>query len=651
MYINSSDGRSYCRLAAYLRSSPTVGLGTFNPDYAMVYAGDNMFVFDGPEEAPGIISGWLPTADCLGIPRSDFEVSYQNVFRVQKPQQIEYDWRADERNYYATGSTFFSGFPDRTFASENGVSHTRYNGDISDLNSGYTSYYNSERLFTYSTMPTLGYSGLPVSRWYGAKRIGTNLAGFGTFELVQGSPYSAAPPTFGLRNQLDSFTAAMQLNGSVSFWLHDLYFGIWDNFVDNSSIGEGLNEQILDIEYDFHLSWNHIHELGEPGSYASFHVHKLVYFSFRSSYGTAEPNVANFPPLTVLRIDDESTVSVISSNIRYGGDASVDTIPRVSVASMSIAGSLVQPDSSSIPNFVTYRFSDKDYLNRRTDLYQKTVFNNFRDIRPSSFLSSSDALTKHLEALSSNNVENLQQLSDVLGLLPDVSGIAELVHKVARGDITAIKKLFDLISDAILRYKFAQKPTANDLQEIVGTDIDAFLKRLARTHRATITGQFDWRFPESQNFMGDGDLVLETKSKIRISSDISTLVQSCLLANSVGLLPSLARVWETLPLSFVVDWFTNMSSRLKLVDNQLLYMAFRTDWCLHSYKVIYYPSAEELARYNLYSPSSRKPFSISVYLREKSVYMPRLRESSYDFLAVTHGPSLVTAGALAFQAI
>lgn len=245
MYINSSDGRSYCRLAAYLRSSPSQGLNTFNPDSAMLYAGDNIFLTDGPEEAPGIISGWLPTANCLGIPRSDFDTPYQESFRVQKPQQIEYDWRADVRNYYLPGSTFFSGFPDRTFAKENGVSHTRYNGDISDYNSDYSSFYTSNRLFTHSTLPVIGYGGVPVSRWYGAKRIGTNPSGFGTFELVQGSPYGATPPTFGLRNQLDSFAASMQLNGHVSFWLYDLFFGIWDNLIDHSSLDEGLNEQIL----------------------------------------------------------------------------------------------------------------------------------------------------------------------------------------------------------------------------------------------------------------------------------------------------------------------------------------------------------------------------------------------------------------------
>jgi hypothetical protein len=270
------------------------------------------------------------------------------------------------------------------------------------------------------------------------------------------------------------------------------------------------------------------------------------------------------------------------------------------------------------------------------------------DIIPSSFLSSADALNKHLEALTANHVQTLSQLDGILGLLPDLASLPSLVKKIADGNVSAIKDLIDYISDAILRYRFAQKPNARNVEEILGTDIQGFLDRLGRSTSSTIYGSFNWEFPDEQNFMEDGKLVLETRSKVRVTADASTLVESCLMANAVGLLPTLSRVWESLPFTFVVDWFIAMNKRLKLLDTQLAYMAFRTDWCLHSYKVVYYPSSEALSAYHLESYDPKEPFGISAYYRHKSVFMPRLRNSRYDFVKAS-GVNVITAGALAWQ--
>jgi hypothetical protein len=272
------------------------------------------------------------------------------------------------------------------------------------------------------------------------------------------------------------------------------------------------------------------------------------------------------------------------------------------------------------------------------------------DIRPSSFLSSADALNTHLETLSTNHIQTLQKLSDILGLLPDLVEIPRMIKKIADGDFSVIRDLIDYVTDAILRYRFSQKPAEKALKEILGADIDAGLQNLVRSNSYTIYGKFEYVFPDELNPYGDGRLELMTRSKVRITQDFSTLVESLLMANSVGLLPTLSRIWEILPFSFVVDWFTSMNKRLKLVDTQLAYMAMRTDWCLHSYRLTYYPSDTALEAYNLESPNSEEPFRISAYVREKSVYMPRLRDSRLDFLA-TGGPNLVTAGALAWQLI
>lgn len=270
-------------------------------------------------------------------------------------------------------------------------------------------------------------------------------------------------------------------------------------------------------------------------------------------------------------------------------------------------------------------------------------------IRPSHFLAASDALTKHIEVLKANNLENLAQLGQILEILPDLSKFSHLIAKAMKGDIGAIKELIDLIANEILKYKFSTKPTSGDASEILNTDVKKMLESITSVKRATLYGNFSYVFTDEENFMKDGRLTLTTRSKVRTYFDMSTLMVAYLTANSVGLLPTLERAWALLPFSFVIDWFTNMSKRLHLVDNQLLYAAVRVPWALHSYKVTYYPSDNALAEFNLINVDPDEPFGLSAYNREFTRYTPKLGESKFDFLRPTRGPDPVTVGALVWQ--
>lgn len=653
MYYSSSDGRSYCKLAAYIRTVGGNGpiLSSWNPDYDMYYWGDRSFGFDTSLEAPGFISGWVPTGECLGIPESQWDTPYPIDFRVHKPDVLDYSGPEDYHRYYATGSSFFTGFPDTTFKAENQVMHLGYRGHIMDI------YGDTTPVFRQTVYPSWRMTGLTPdlpgydltdlsSKGYGAQMIGTDPQGHRIFQLGSMSPYVFSYPTFSLQRQLETWDAWMGSHGALDTQIAFLTWSTYRNWSNNSTFGEfGFK---LDVEYDYDLSWNRILSNSEPGSYATFHVHKKIDLVVVPYIGNNFPSDLNFPGANCFRVEDNTEVSVVSSNIRFGGEATVGDIPRMEVFSSTIASSLLQEEMSDVPNFVSYRFADKQYLNRRTDIHKRVFDSMMDDLRPSSFLSSADALNKHLEILSTNHLQTLQKLSDVMGLLPDLVEIPRLIKKIASGDISALKDLIDYVTDAILRYRFSQAPAAKALDEVLGTSAEAFLQDLGRRASYTIYGDFTWEFPPEQNPYRDGKLVLVTRSKVRISSDLSTLMGSLLMANSVGLLPTLSRIWEILPFSFVVDWFTGMNRRLKLFDTQLAYMAFRTDWCLHSYKLIYYPSDEALEAYNLMNPSPEEPFCITAYKREKSVWMPRLQNGAYDFVSV-NGANPITAGALVWQ--
>lgn len=271
------------------------------------------------------------------------------------------------------------------------------------------------------------------------------------------------------------------------------------------------------------------------------------------------------------------------------------------------------------------------------------------DLRPSAFYSASDALQKHIEVLQANHLENLSQLSGLLSILPNLTKLPRIVSKLTKGDPSAIVEAIDYITDAIIKFRFAQSPTVGDTIELVTTDVLGELRSLLQSKTYTLYGDFFWEFPEVDNYMGDGRLVLGTRSKVNITIDMSTLLANYLTANSMGLLPTLSRTWAVIPFSFVVDWFTNMDDRLQAVDNQLLWLCLRTNWSLHSYTVSYYPSESVLSSYGLEAPDPDEPFRVTAYFRELSLIGPILRDSRFDFLAPNHGPDPLTVGALTWQ--
>lgn len=642
MYTSVSDGRSYCRLVASLEMSPGNAVeSTYSLD-GIHYYGDKLIGQNLPasDSVPGFRTGWIATADCLGYPQHALDSAYPIDFRVHKPDMQEYLGREDIARYFATGSGFFAGNSGKDFELEKQTVHLAYRGGLRDVVT------DAERLFipepgVVVTVPnglySRGYGGELQHKGRWAKRVGTNAKGNGIFELGGISQYVFHYPTYDLSDHLYHVNSWFQGHDSLTYPVFGPYTSRYTNWVQNlaSFWDYGFS---VDIDYDYELIWNNVY-------HAKFHVHRVVNLGTVPFWGSRSPSDWSVPGPDCFGVADSTSVDVVSYD--YPGAIHVGSISRMSVTSSTIDGGLHQSESDSLPNFVSYRFADRRYLNRRTDFHRSVIESLMSDVRPSSFLSSADALNKHLEALSTNHIQTLQKLGAIMDLLPELTKLPRILSRISNGDLSALKDLIDYITDAILRYKFSQAPAARAIEEIAGSDVQRYLESLARSTDYTIYGDFTYVFPDDVNPYGRGSLVLVTRSKIRISQDLSTMVGSLLMANSVGLLPTLSRIWEILPFSFVVDWFTRMNKRLKLVDTQLLYMAFRTHWCVHSYKFLYYPDISELLDYGLESAEDQ-PFHISAYVREKSVWMPRLRDSRLDFLAAGSLNPL-TSGALAWQ--
>jgi len=271
------------------------------------------------------------------------------------------------------------------------------------------------------------------------------------------------------------------------------------------------------------------------------------------------------------------------------------------------------------------------------------------DFRPASFIASADALNSNIETLKANNIQNLLHLPGILELIPDIGALIPLITKIIKGDASALKLFVDILTKEILRFRFGTRPISHDFSEAQKALAKRDVAQLLTSKSATVYGSFEWEFPSHQNPWNDGRLVLVVRSKLRLRSDTSTLMAGLLTTNSLGLLPTLSRIWENLPFSFVIDWFVAMNKRLKLADSQLLFGVFALLWGIYSYSLIWYPSEDFLSQWKLTSSNPDEPFGIVAYRREFSCRTPRLRDSRFDFLAPSHGPDPVTVGALIWQ--
>lgn len=653
----ATDGQSYCRLQTTVTTNQLL---TTPPSFlAFGYAADIFFFCGNGVRSPAFLSDPLRCVDVLDISSSgeDSVAPAGLDFRGSKPSQLTWSAKDDWDRYGSIIGGIKSSLTNHGDAHlhELGVHHARYVGSLDDAVE-----------WQYYELPTF------TDTWAGLTVQGYTLSG-----PASGNRHYLAPTGFA-DNGLLSFGEGDLLSGHIT---HSFDLDAWDvatilcdylntgaevsytdgywRFLIRNYTGtyeRGSNLWHIEHSYEYEMRYG-------SGPYVTMVFHVTGAFTFRYS-----PVHGSAPLFSSHRVNQDCfSVNQLSSAEFVSVDWPHDLISNVEVldnpplevrfgespwgyAPTQLYARPFQRDYSALSNFEIYRrYHTTDRSTRHRALI-KGVLDRMSDIRPSSFYSSANALEQYFEVIKANNVENLSQLGEIFSLLPDLSQLPRIASKVANGDPSAILDLIDVLSDALLKFRFAQAPTTADAREILQTDIRSEVESLIRSQTRTIYGKFRYEFPWEHNFSGDygSKIVLETRSKLRIYYDASTLMTGILAANSAGLLPTLSRVWETMPFTFVVDWFTNMSSRLKKIDDQVSFLTLvSVQWALHSYKVTYYPSDDELDRYGLYSP--QEPFGVSMYIREFTRYTPVLKESRYDFLAVTGLPNLATVGALLWQ--
>jgi hypothetical protein len=288
----------------------------------------------------------------------------------------------------------------------------------------------------------------------------------------------------------------------------------------------------------------------------------------------------------------------------------------------------------------------------RLQLNKVRTFTGYRfpDLYPSAFNSSVDAFRNFSNDLSFNLYEFSSEIPELLQLIPDFRLLFRALrdyNKQRYGRVAV--RLGDFLTSTYLKYQFGQLPDAQALDELNergGVLVKAY-EALSVEETVTSYGKFTYRLPDGE-WPNSTACYLTTRTKAVFRASDITFVQALISLNRDGVLPTLSDLWETVPLTFVVDWFANIGGRLKDLESYALLACMDIETFEHSFEVSAKIEPTFLQSSGYVSPDDS--FAYRLYARTLSLRMPALKTSGrYDFGEPQYDPNTSIVGALLFQ--
>lgn len=256
------------------------------------------------------------------------------------------------------------------------------------------------------------------------------------------------------------------------------------------------------------------------------------------------------------------------------------------------------PNPSRVKDLIGY-ISDGTYVRKshNKDLQRfSTVFGSmFPNFASGAFLSAQDALETHFGGLSGNYIETLSEANEILKPLDLIKGIRVFLSRNYRGGFF---KFLLFLSDATLAYRFGIAPTISDAKD-VQSNLVPFIRKLRDGNLfrpTTIYGErvFIGLDTLDEHFVVD----VRIRSKIRLSAYADGLLPYILPVDSLGLLPRLSRIWDTIPYTWLIDKAFDIGGAMALVENQAFQLIHHVDFSTHTIRVEYPFSSADCEEYH-----------------------------------------------------
>jgi len=278
--------------------------------------------------------------------------------------------------------------------------------------------------------------------------------------------------------------------------------------------------------------------------------------------------------------------------------------------------------------------------------FVRDVYADFRSVATSSAFSASDAV-KSLEGyLGINILQNLQKLPSLASAIPQLRTAVDLAGRLLARDLSfhTWKDIVSLVTSTHLQNSFQWQPIVRLITEY-GPKLAATFSVLGlRTGDTVGYGSFR---AELHNKLGRKDVTLLTRTKIVLSSDIPSWLTALTGVDALGLLPKPSNLWDLIPFTFLVNWFTGVGEAIRRAESTIL-LSTLPAYYVHTYTLTSPLTEDELVLLKASSDRSRAA-SLRIYVRDVTTFTPAPHDSHLDFGIPQGFPSYGTLGSLIWQ--
>lgn len=278
--------------------------------------------------------------------------------------------------------------------------------------------------------------------------------------------------------------------------------------------------------------------------------------------------------------------------------------------------------------------------------FRRNVDEDYLHIVPSSLFSTVAAFQSAEGYLGVNVLQNLAKIPGIVNSLPQIREAVSILGSLVRRDLSfsTLKEILDLATSTHLQAEFQWRPymalMTQYLPKMIATIHDLGLPA------GVVVGYGSYRKTLSLAFSRK-EVTLQTRTKIVMDASPSGLLSAVLGVDALGLLPKASNLWDLIPFTFVVNWFTGVGAAIRRAEYSLL-LATIPAYFVHTYTISSPFLDSELSSMKMSGSQPDFPY-LRLYYRDVSHFSPAVRDSKFGFGIPTELPNSGILGSLLYQ--
>jgi len=220
------------------------------------------------------------------------------------------------------------------------------------------------------------------------------------------------------------------------------------------------------------------------------------------------------------------------------------------------------------------------------DVAEQVYANNLRKmhrVSPLAANAAGQAVQDHVDFVGVNLLESIYEWRQLFTMPTTYGRMRTVLNRLKRGEVAGLLNLGDEVANSILWSEFGFLPLVSDVKSYYQN-----WNRLV----STLQGRGLWgdktlygsvRLSRSDHYKYPTKI--SAHSKIVVIFEHNALMTCLLKLNAVGLMPRLANLWDCVPWSFAVDWFTSEGQRLNMMDWQGMLLLLPCYYSVNSVKL------------------------------------------------------------------